>query len=112
MRLGEATPGHDFLHLVRRRTRDRFRPNKTLAASARQLAGPRPHSGDFADASFLAQLQRSGLLPAVHVCPREKRGPRDLARKRMPLVRLRTAHTLSIEGIKKSRHSEIRVVPT
>jgi transposase len=57
------------------------------------------HSGDFADAAYLAQLLRLGLLPEGYVCPREDRGARDLARKRMQLVRYRTAQILSIEGI-------------
>jgi transposase len=55
------------------------------------------HSGDFADAAYLAQ--RLGLLPEGYVYPREERGARDLARKRMQLVRYRTAQILSIEGI-------------
>jgi transposase len=57
------------------------------------------HSGDFADAAYLAQLLRLGLLPEGYVCPREQRSARDLARKRMQLVRCRTAQILSIEGI-------------
>ena len=57
------------------------------------------HSGDFADAAYLAQLLRLGLLPEGYVYPREERGARDLARKRMQLVRYRTAQILSIEGI-------------
>ena len=57
------------------------------------------HSGDFADAAYLAQLLRLGLLAEGYVYPREERGARDLARKRMQLVRYRTAQILSIEGI-------------
>ena len=57
------------------------------------------HSGDFADAAYLAQLLRLGLLAEGYIYPREQRGARDLARKRMQLVRYRTAQVLSIEGI-------------
>ena len=57
------------------------------------------HSGDFADAAYLAQLLRLGLLPEGYIYPREERGARDLARKRMQLVRYRTAQILSIENI-------------
>jgi len=57
------------------------------------------HSGDFADAAYLAQLLRLELLAEGYVYPREQRGARDLARKRMQLVRYRTAQVLSIEGI-------------
>ncbi len=56
------------------------------------------HSGDFADATYLAQLLRLRLLAEGYVYPREERGARDLARKRMQLVRFRTAQMLSIEG--------------
>lgn len=57
------------------------------------------HSGDFADAAYLAQLLRLGLLAEGYLYPREERGVRDLARKRMQLVRYRTAQILSIENI-------------
>jgi transposase len=57
------------------------------------------HSGDFADAAYLAQLLRLGLLAEGYIYPREERGARDLARKRMQLVRYRTAQILSIENI-------------
>ena len=57
------------------------------------------HSGDFADAAYLAHLLRLGLLAEGYIYPREERGARDLARKRMQLVRYRTAQILAIEGI-------------
>jgi len=56
------------------------------------------YSGDFADARYLAQLLRLGLLAEGYIYPREERGARDLARKRMQLVRCRTAQILSIEN--------------
>jgi transposase len=57
------------------------------------------YSGDFADAGYLAQLLRLGLLAEGYIYPREERGARDLARKRMQPVRYRTAQILSIENI-------------
>jgi transposase len=57
------------------------------------------HSGDFADAAYLAHLLRLGLLTEGYIYPREQRGARDLARKRLQLVRYRTAQILAIEGI-------------
>src|SRR5271167_4273308 len=57
------------------------------------------YSGDFADARYLAQLLRLGLLAEGYIYPRAERGARDLARKRMQLVRYRTAQILSIENI-------------
>lgn len=57
------------------------------------------YSGDFADAAYLAHLLRLGLLTEGYIYPREERAARDLARKRMQLVRCRTAQILSIENI-------------
>lgn len=57
------------------------------------------YSGDFADAAYLAHLLRLGLLPEGYIFPRELRAVRDLARKRMQLVRCRTMQILSIENI-------------
>src|SRR6516162_3039622 len=57
------------------------------------------HSGDFADATYLAHLLRLGLLAEGYVYPREERGVRDLARKRLQLVRYRTAQIRAIDGI-------------
>jgi transposase len=57
------------------------------------------YSGDTADAAYLAQLLRLGLLPEGYIYPREDRPIRDLSRKRMQLVRCRTAQILSIENI-------------
>jgi transposase len=57
------------------------------------------YSGDFADAAYLAHRLRLGLLAEGYIYPREERAARDLARKRMQLVRCRTAQILSIENI-------------
>jgi transposase len=57
------------------------------------------YSGDFADAGYLAQLLRLGLLAEGYIYPREERAARDLSRKRMQLVRYRTAQVLAIENI-------------
>lgn len=57
------------------------------------------YSGDVADAAYLAQLLRLGLLPEGYIYPREERAGRDLARKRMQLVRCRTTQILAIENI-------------
>ena len=75
-----------------------YRVHLAHPAAIRKYDGLK-HSGDFADAAYLAQLLRLGLLPEGYVCPRADRGARDLARKRMQLVRYRTAQILSIEGI-------------
>ena len=57
------------------------------------------HSGDEADARHLAHLLRLGILPTGTILPPEQRAMRDLARKRMQLVRSRTSHILAVENI-------------
>jgi transposase len=57
------------------------------------------HSGDEADARYLAHLLRLGILPTGTILEPEERAARDLARKRMQLVRSRTTHILAVENI-------------
>src|ERR1700730_17562957 len=56
------------------------------------------HSGDETDARYLAHLLRLGILPTGTILPAEHRQVRDLARKRMQLVRSRTSHILAVEN--------------
>jgi transposase len=62
------------------------------------------HSGDETDARYLAHLLRLGILPTGTILPPEQRAVRDLARKRMQLVRSRTAHILAVENITARQH--------
>ena len=57
------------------------------------------HSGDETDAQHLAHLLRLDILPTGTILPREHRAVRDLARKRMQLVRSSTTHVLAVENI-------------
>ncbi|GHU39334.1 IS110 family transposase [Betaproteobacteria bacterium] len=57
------------------------------------------HSGDEADARYLAHLLRLGILPTGTILPPGQRAVRDLARKRLQLVRSRTTHILAVENI-------------
>lgn len=57
------------------------------------------HSNDESDAAYLAHLLRLGILRTAHIYPKEQRAVRDLARKRMQLVRSRTQHILAVENI-------------
>lgn len=66
------------------------------------------HSGDEADARYLAHLLRLGILPTGTILPPEQRAVRDLARKRMQLVRSRTTHILAVENI-TARQSGTRI---
>lgn len=62
------------------------------------------HSGD---AAYLAQLLRLGLLPEGYIYRREQRAARDLARKRIQLVRCCTGQLVSIENL-VARHTGAR----
>ena len=57
------------------------------------------HSGDESDARHLAQLLRLQILPTGTILPPAQGALRDLARKRMQLVRTRTAQILAVENI-------------
>ena len=57
------------------------------------------HSGDETDAAHLAHLLRLKILPTGYVCPPQERALRDLARKRLQLVRTRNAQVLAVENI-------------
>lgn len=62
------------------------------------------HSGDETDARYLAHLLRLGILPTGTILAPEHRVVRDLARKRMQLVRSRTSHILAVENITARQH--------
>jgi transposase len=57
------------------------------------------HSDDKDDAAFLARLLRLGILPTGYIHPPQEHALRDLARKRIQLVRTRTQHILAVENI-------------
>lgn len=57
------------------------------------------NADDETDAFFLAELSRLGILPVGHIYPKKERPMRDLLRRRLLLVRHRTAHILSFENL-------------
>jgi transposase len=57
------------------------------------------HQNDWTDAHWLAHLLRLGILPTGYIYPRQRRGLRDLARKRLRLVSQQTSHLLSLQGL-------------
>ena len=57
------------------------------------------YSDDQHDAFFLAKLLILGILPEGYIYPKEHRPVRDLARKRMFLVRHKTANILSLQSL-------------
>lgn len=75
-----------------------FRVHLVNTSAIKQYEGLK-HSDDESDAAHLAHLMRLGLLRTGYVCPPQQRAIRDLARKRLQLVRSRTAHVLAVENI-------------
>lgn len=61
-------------------------------------------ASDKTDARFLAKQEAMGVLPQCYIYPVAQRPVRDLLRRRLWLVRDRTAEWLSLEGL-VARHS-------
>jgi transposase len=57
------------------------------------------YADDQHDAFWLAEMLRLGILPEGYIYPKEERPIRDLLRKRMHLVRLRTLLIVSLQNI-------------
>jgi len=56
-------------------------------------------ANDKTDARFLAKQMVMGVLPEGYIYPKEERPVRDLLRRRMRLVHMRTGEWLSLEGL-------------
>lgn len=57
------------------------------------------HSDDKHDAFWLAEMLKMGILPQGYIYPKNERPIRDLCRKRLQFVNIRTSHILSLKGI-------------
>ena len=66
------------------------------------------HTNDESDAMWLANLLRLNILSTGHIYPKEKRGVRELLRKRLILVHQQTACLLSIQGM-ITRYENVQV---
>ena len=82
---GLMDAGYSFVHLAN-------------PSAIKQYEGLK-HSDDQHDAFFLAQLLILGILPQGYIYPKQDRPVRDLARKRMFLVKHKTAHFLSLQSL-------------
>ncbi|MDH3876234.1 MAG: IS110 family transposase, partial [Desulfobacterales bacterium] len=82
---GLMDAGYDCVHLAN-------------PSAIRQYEGLK-HSDDQHDAFFLAQLLILGILPQGYIYPKKDRPVRDLARKRMFLVKHKTADILSLQSL-------------
>src|SRR5210317_933196 len=77
--------GYDCLHLAN-------------PSAIKQYEGIK-HTDDQHDAFFLAQMLILGILPQGYIYPKKDRPVRDLARKRLFLVRHKTSHILSLQSL-------------
>jgi transposase len=66
------------------------------------------HTNDQTDARYLAHLLRLGILPTGFIYPRPMRAVRDLLRRRLLLVKQKTAQLLSLQST-ISRHTGQRL---
>ena len=57
------------------------------------------NTDDETDTFFLTEMSRLGILPEGYIYPKEQRPVRDLLRRRLLLVRQRTAHILSFQNL-------------
>ncbi len=57
------------------------------------------HTNDETDARFLAHLLRLDILPTGYIYPKAQRHVRDVLRRRLLLVRQRTAQLLSLQSM-------------
>ena len=86
-------------------------------AAIQQYSGLK-HADDKTDARWLAHLLRLDVLPTGYIYPRERRALRDLLRKRISLVQLRTSTKLSLQNLsqrnlgRRFSSSELRSMAT
>ena len=66
------------------------------------------YTNDATDARFLAHLLRLNILPTGYIYPKEQRAVRDVLRRRLLLVRQRTAQLLSLQSM-ITRHTGLRL---
>lgn len=66
------------------------------------------YTNDSTDARFLAHLLRLNILPKGYIYPKTMRSVRDLLRRRLLLIKQRTAHHLSLQSM-INRHTGQRL---
>jgi transposase len=77
---------------------DGYRVHLANPSAIKQYEGLK-YVDDVYESFFLAKLLKLGILPEGYIYPKEERPIRDLLRKRLQLVRHRTAHILSVQNI-------------
>lgn len=66
------------------------------------------HTDDKTDAIWLAKLLRLGLIAEGHIYPKEKRGVRELLRRRLLLVRQQTIGVMGIQAM-ITRYENVKI---
>lgn len=77
-----------------------YRAMLVNTSAIQQYEGLKNADDDY-DAWWLAHMMRLGILPTGYIYPRASRPVRDLLRKRMTLVRQRTANILSVQNLEQ-----------
>jgi transposase len=75
-----------------------YRVHLANPSAIRQYEGLK-HTDDKWDAFWLAQLLLLGILPQGYIYPKAEPSTRDLLRRRLLVVRQRTAHILSLQSM-------------
>jgi len=88
---------YNWYWLVDQLIEDGYKVHLANPSAIKQYEGKK-YVNDQDDAFFLAELLRLGILPTGYIYPKKERSVRDLLRKRLMLVRQRTAHILSFES--------------
>ena len=89
---------YNWYWLVDRLQENGYRVHLANTNAIQQYSGLK-YTDDHTDAAWLAQLLRLNLLRTGHIYPKEKRGIRELLRRRMILVRQQTATVLGIQSM-------------
>ncbi len=79
--------------------KERMFPARLASPSGMEQYNGLKHGNDKSDSFFLAKMMRLGILPEGYIYPKEERAVRDLLRRRMRLVQIRSGRILSLEAL-------------
>lgn len=79
--------------------KERSFPVRLASPSGMEQYNGLKHGNDKSDSFFLAKMMRLGILPEGYIYPKEERAIRDLLRRRMRLVQIRSGRILSLEAL-------------
>jgi transposase len=79
--------------------KERSFPVRLASPSGMEQYNGLKHGNDKSDSFFLAKMMRLGILPEGYIYPKDERAVRDLLRRRMRLVQIRSGRILSLEAL-------------